>query len=84
VTWFAADGSGVWRARFWERSVGETMSCGTGVAAILSAGVRLQVVKSNAVVVTAGGPIRAEMDPGGSVHITGRVAIACVGDWVMR
>ncbi len=84
VTWFAADGSGVWRARFWERSVGETMSCGTGVAAILSVGIHLQLVESSAVIVTAGGPIRAEMDSCGSVHIAGEVTIACVGDWAMR
>ena len=84
VSWFAVDGSGVWRARFWERSVGETMSCGTGVAAILSVGVHLQLVESSAVIVTAGGPIRAEIDPCGSVHIAGEVTIACVGDWVMH
>ncbi len=84
VSWFAVDGSGIWRARFWERSVGETMSCGTGVAAILSVGVHLQLVESSAVIVTAGGPIRAEIDPCGSVHIAGEVTIACVGNWVMR
>ncbi len=84
VSWFAADDSGVWHARFWERSVGETMSCGTGVAAILSVGVHLQLVESSAVIVTAGGPIRAEIDPCGSVHIAGEVTIGCVGDWVMH
>ncbi len=64
---------GALRARFWERGVGETESCGSGACAAAVWAIRCGRVSSPVNVETRGGRLIVEWDPGGALRLTGPV-----------
>ena len=66
----AGDGLAV---RIWERGVGETASCGTGVTAAAAVAIAAGVLASPALVETRGGRLCVEWDGRGAAFLTGPV-----------
>lgn len=64
------DGSHL-RLRVWERGVGETASCGTGVCAAVVALHRRELVGRDVEVTVPGGTLRVVWDERGAVRLTG-------------
>jgi diaminopimelate epimerase len=61
------------RLRVWERSVGETLSCGSGACAAVVSGIGLGLLDAEVEVQTRGGDLRIEWDTVGPVFMTGPV-----------
>jgi len=57
--------------RVWERSVGETLACGTGACATLVAGTLSCVVGRSATIELPGGELQVRWDEDGHVYMTG-------------
>lgn len=62
-------------ARFFERGVGETESCGSGACAAAIAAILHERARSPVEVSTRGGPLRIEWDGGSSLFLEGAVEV---------
>lgn len=67
------------KLRIWERGVGETMSCGTGICATLAALVRQEKCDRLVAVQTRGGEVEVSWS-----EVTGRIALTGPADVVYR
>ncbi|PPR58272.1 MAG: Diaminopimelate epimerase [Alphaproteobacteria bacterium MarineAlpha4_Bin2] len=71
---------GRWRMRVWERGVGVTLACGSGVcAAVVTAARRGRLVGQSAEFVVDGGVLSAEWRKNGNVLLSGPVATSFTG-----
>jgi diaminopimelate epimerase len=68
-------------ARVWERGVGETLACGTGVSAVLVAARLKGLVDAEVTVLQPGGPLLLEWDGEGEVFLSGPAAEVYEGEW---
>ncbi len=68
------------RMRVWERGAGITDACGSGACAAVVAGVRQGKIDRKCVVMLDGGPLGIEWTDGGSVMMTGPVALSFSGE----
>jgi diaminopimelate epimerase len=59
------------RMRVWERGVGETLACGSGICAVAVAAASLERTGPHVVVRVPGGELEVEWEPGGHVWLTG-------------
>lgn len=59
------------RMRVWERGIGETLACGSGICASVVAAASLERTGPHVAVHMPGGELEAEWEPGGSVWLTG-------------
>lgn len=59
------------RMRVWERGVGETLACGSGICAVAVAAASLERTGPHVVVHVPGGELEVEWEPGGDVWLTG-------------
>jgi len=71
VMWTRVEACNTLRLRIWERGVGETMGCGTGACAAAVAAILQERVHSPVIVASAGGELRVEWQPGGTIRLTG-------------
>ncbi len=81
VTWVRAEAPDRLTSRFWERSVGETLSCGTGACAAVIAALREGMVARTVVVSTAGGDLTVSWDGRDIIELTGPAVTICQGRW---
>lgn len=81
VTWVRAEAPNRLASRFWERSVGETLSCGTGACAAVIAAQREGMAGKGVVVSTAGGELVVSWDGRDTVELTGPAVTICRGTW---
>lgn len=79
VEFVAVENEGQLRLRVWERGVGETLSCGTGICASLAALVRQGKCSRLVTVHTRGGVVEASWS-----EATGRIALTGPADVVYR
>ena len=79
VLWCRAEGRERIRMRIWERGVGETLSCGSGVAAAVAIGRTLGITGDRAEVVMKGGRMIGEWRGEGPARITGPARIVFTG-----
>jgi diaminopimelate epimerase len=79
VLWCRAEGRERIRMRIWERGVGETLSCGTGVAAAAAIGRTLGVTGDRAEVVMKGGRMVGEWRGEGPARVAGPARIVYTG-----
>jgi len=79
VLWCRAEGPGRIRMRIWERGVGETLSCGTGVAAAVVIGRTLGITGDRAEVVMKGGRMTGEWHGEGPARVAGPARIVYTG-----
>ncbi len=59
------------RMRVWERGIGETLACGSGICAAVVASASLERTGSHVAVHMTGGELEVEWEPGGGVWLTG-------------
>ena len=59
------------RMRVWERGVGETLACGSGICAVVVAAASLERTGPHVRVLVPGGELEVEWEPGGHVWLTG-------------
>jgi diaminopimelate epimerase len=59
------------RMRVWERGIGETLACGSGICAAAVASAALERTGPHVAVHMPGGELEVEWEPGGSVWLTG-------------
>lgn len=59
------------RLRVFERSVGETLACGTGACAAVAAGIRLGLLEDKVLVSQAGGDLNIQWNDGQEIFMTG-------------
>ena len=81
VTWFRGTGAGRIEARFWERSIGETLACGTGTAGAMVAARRAGLADEELAIGTKGGELRATWNAEGAVHVEGPATTVFRGQW---
>ncbi|MBO87984.1 MAG: diaminopimelate epimerase [Rickettsiales bacterium] len=68
------------RLRVWERGVGVTLACGSGVCAVVVAAIRRRLIKGrSAEIVADGGILSASWREDGNVLLTGPVATSFLG-----
>lgn len=90
ATWFLLAPSGPTRvphtlsARFWERSVGETLACGTGAAAATAVALARGLVDGATIVNMRGGSVEVSRDDGGRFRVTGEAVTVFSGTWEPR
>jgi len=68
-------------ARVWERGVGETLACGTGVSAVFVAARLAGLAGDGAVVRQPGGDLAVEWDGAGEVYLSGPAVEVFEGEW---
>ncbi len=68
-------------ARVWERGVGETLACGTGVSAVFVAARLAGLVGDSAVVTQPGGDLVVQWDGEGEVFLSGPAVEVFEGEW---
>jgi diaminopimelate epimerase len=68
-------------ARIWERGVGETLACGTGVSAVFVAAHLAGQVDNRATVTQPGGDLVVEWDGTGEVFLSGPAVEVFQGEW---
>ena len=68
-------------ARVWERGVGETLACGTGVSAVFVSARLAGVVDNKATLLQPGGDLVVEWDGGGEVYLSGPAVEVFEGEW---
>ena len=83
VLWCVPEGREKIHMRIWERSVGETLSCGTGTCAAVVVGRALGLAADRVEVVTIGGNMSAEWHAEKPVRLIGPANIIYTGEWVM-
>jgi diaminopimelate epimerase len=81
VSWYQREAESAFRARFWERAVGETASCGTGAAAILASARHNGLANTSAQVLAPGGTLHADVDPEGNIFVAGPATTLFTGHW---
>ncbi|MEX0875541.1 MAG: diaminopimelate epimerase [Actinomycetota bacterium] len=59
------------RLRVWERGIGETLACGSGICAAMAAAASLQRTGPHIRVEVPGGSLEVEWEPGGHIWLTG-------------
>lgn len=59
------------RMRVWERGIGETLACGSGICAVVAAAASLERIGPHVAVHVPGGELEVEWEPGGHVWLTG-------------
>jgi diaminopimelate epimerase len=59
------------RMRVWERGIGETLACGSGICAAVVAAASLERTGPHVAVHMPGGELEVEWEPGGHVWLTG-------------
>ncbi|MGB6872589.1 MAG: diaminopimelate epimerase [Dehalococcoidia bacterium] len=69
-------------ARVWERSVGETLACGSGACAIAVAAQLLDYVEPQVDIILKGGTLTVSWDRVGEVLLTGPVEEVFTGEWL--
>ncbi len=69
-------------ARVWERGVGETLACGSGVCAIVVAAQLLDYVEPQVDIMLPGGTLTVSWDRVGEVLLTGPVEEVFTGEWL--
>ncbi len=84
VTWLFQETRHRARMRTWERAVGETLSCGTGAASALVAGIAAGDLDARATIVSRGGELTTEQDGSDVLWLTGPVERVCTGTWPGR
>jgi diaminopimelate epimerase len=84
ATWFTRDAAGGLSARFWERSVGETLACGTGAASAAAVALAQKPADGQVTVSMPGGRVMVSRDEGGSFHVTGDAVTVFRGTWRVR
>jgi len=80
VLWCRAEGRERVHMRIWERAVGETFSCGSGVAAATAIGRTLGLTGDRVEVVMRGGRMTGEWRGEGPVRTTGPARIVYTGE----
>ena len=80
VLWCRTEGLDRIRMRIWERGVGETFSCGSGVAAAVAIGRTLGLTGDRVEVTMRGGGMTGEWRGEGPVRITGPARIVYTGE----
>jgi diaminopimelate epimerase len=80
VLWCRAEGRERIRMRIWERGVGETFSCGSGVAAAVAIGRTLGLTGDRVEVAMRGGRMTGEWRGEGPARITGPARIVYTGE----
>jgi diaminopimelate epimerase len=80
VLWCRAEGRERVHMRIWERGVGETFSCGSGVAAATAIGRTLGLTGDRIEVIMRGGRMTGEWRGEGPVRTTGPVRIVYTGE----
>lgn len=68
------------RLRVWERGAGLTLACGSGACATFAAARRRGLVAPEAIVALPGGELLIAETPGGTLTMTGPVAVAFHGE----
>ena len=68
-------------ARVWERGVGETLACGTGVCAIAVAARLHGYIDNEVDIKVAGGILGVEWDGEGEVFLSGPAEVVFTGEW---
>lgn len=68
-------------ARVWERGVGETLSCGTGVCAIAAAADLKGLAEKKVNITMPGGKFKVEWDESGDIWMTGPAEETFTGEW---
>jgi diaminopimelate epimerase len=79
VVWCRVEGRERIQMRIWERGVGETLSCGSGVAAAVAIGRTLGLTGDRAEVVMKGGRMIGEWRGEGPARVTGPARIVFTG-----
>lgn len=67
--------------RVWERGVGETLACGTGMVAVAAAARAAHPARNRWEVQVRGGVGEVRFDDGGAAWLTGPVATVFSGEW---
>ncbi len=80
VLWCRAEGRERIHMRIWERGVGETFSCGSGVAAAVAIGRTLGMTGDRVEVVMRGGRMTGEWRGEGPARIAGPARIVYTGE----
>jgi len=70
------------RVRVWERGVGETLSCGSGVCAVAVAAQLHGYVDSQVDVILPGGTLSVEWGGRGEVYLSGGAELVFTGEWL--
>lgn len=82
VEFIERSGKDVLKMRVWERGCGETMACGTGACAALTAAVLNGYVENKAEVVLAYGSLDIEWDAANQhIYMTGPATLVAEGDY---
>ena len=81
VTWCVVEARDRIRPRFWERAVGESLSCGTGACAALVAARLHSLVDDEVRVLLQHGELKVRWDGTGSVYKTGPAEVVFTGVW---
>jgi diaminopimelate epimerase len=68
-------------ARVWERGVGETLACGTGVSAVFVSARLAGLVDNSATLLQPGGDLVVEWDGAGEVYLSGPAVEVFEGEW---
>ncbi len=68
-------------ARVWERGVGETLACGTGVCAVAVAGRLHGYIDNKVDIKVSGGILGVEWDGVGEVFLGGPAEVVFTGEW---
>lgn len=69
------------RQRTWERGSGETLACGTGASAVLTAMALTKRCDRGVTIHLNGGDLEMEYAPGGHIFMTGPAVEVCRGEW---
>ena len=83
VTWVSVESRNGLRVRFWERAVGESLSCGTGACAAVVAARLKGLVDDEVRVRMRGGDVSVRWDGRGAVFKTGPAREVFEGEWAM-
>ena len=68
-------------ARTWERGVGETLACGTGVSAVMVSARLAGLVDNKATLLQPGGDLVVEWDGDSDVYLSGPAVEVFEGEW---
>jgi diaminopimelate epimerase len=81
LMWAKVESEDTISVRIWERGAGETWGCGTGSCATAVAGQLRGMVGQNVSIISKGGTLQIEWEPGSSIEMTGPAEVVFEGDW---